>query len=83
MTRARRVSDTSPHVSNARLRGLDRGVDVGALGQQHLGLLLARGGIPHGRRAGGRAGRLAAADPVLDRPELHCGHGVTFCRGPR
>jgi hypothetical protein len=65
--------------------GLDRGVDVGRVGQEHLGLLCSRGGIEHGRGARRGPGRLPAADPVLDGSDgggAHRAHHATP-RGPR
>ena len=41
MIRARRTTRRSLQLSNAVLRGLHRGVDVGGLGEQHLRLLAA------------------------------------------
>jgi hypothetical protein len=52
------------------LRRLDRGVHVGRLGKDELGLRLALRRVPDLAPPGGGAGGLAAADPVLDGPHV-------------
>src|SRR4051794_33334344 len=83
-TRLRNANMTfARHVAPRLERGLgggDRGIDVGRLGQQDLGLLLARRRIPDRRGAVRVAGGRAPGDAVLDAPEGRRAHGVLSTR---